>query len=205
MLSFEQEIKEYLKAKGIAYIDNSSEFKLLDFTIPDFVIEKSDGKNVGRKLFLEVKEKRQVYNISNWPLIQLVDEPFTFIVDELSCRKALAYAPFSGLLIRDNMTGFYYWYSVLDLFLMPKKRVNRPIQKNATKTLKGKIILDFRNAVKSDNLEEIIMKLKESITNRHHLYTEVNECYGTYHDEIITTQGITREEKHWDTDVSETR
>ena len=205
MLSFEQEIKQYLKLNNIVYIDNSSEYKLLDFTIPNFITESKGDVNVSKSLFLEVKEKRQKYNLSNWSMIHEADEVHTFIVDELSCRKILAYSPFSGLLVRDNLHHGYYWFSILDLFLMPKKRANRQIQKNSENHLKGKLFLDFRNANKATDLDLSFSQIRQAIKDRLKLYTEKNECHGDYYGEAIPVQGITRTSNHWDTDVNETR
>ena len=205
MTSFEQEVKDHFQANKIQYIDNSAEFKLLDFTITNLISEPSNGNDVPKKLYLEVKEKRQKYNTQNWNMIDAGDETFAFIVDELSCRKILGYAPFSGLLVRNNLAGNYCWFSVLDLFLMPKKRANRQIQKNSQTFLKGKIILDFRNAKQFSSLSSTFKHIRLSMTDRARLYTELNDCYGTYVGEKIPIQGVVRNSGHWDVDINETR
>ncbi len=205
MISFEQEIKNYFHLNNIQFLDNSSEYKLLDFTIKNLICETVNGKEISKNIYLEVKEKRQKYNTDNWGLIDSKDEPFTFIVDELSCRKVLAYAPFSGLLVRNNLNRDYFWFSVLDLFLMPKRRANRQIKKKTDIFLKGKILLDFRNAKQFSSLIQVFSHIHDSLVNRAHLYTELNECYGSYFGENIPIQGIIRNSGHWNTDVNETR
>lgn len=205
VISLEQELKDYFKKHSFEYIDNSSDFKLLDFTLLKFLIDKREDQIVFRKLYLEVKEKRQKYNISNWKTITADNEKHTFIIDELSTRKILAYAPFSGLLVRNNLTEKYYWYSVLDLFLMPKSRANRPIKKYADVHMKGKLILDFRNGVECTFLDEVFVIIKSHIENRSFYYTSMTECYGQYFNEIIPEQGVLRNPVHWDIDVSQTR
>ncbi len=137
MDSFEQEYKAFLKSHLINHIDNCNSYKLLDFTLLNF----SNNKN----LHLDVKEKRQKINIKNWPSLKNIDEQYAFIIDDLAIRKIFAYAPHAGLIVRDNMTKNYYWFSVIDLGMMPKTRVNRPIEK-ASLQHKGKWIVDLRNA-----------------------------------------------------------
>lgn len=203
--SFEQELKTFFNLNNYEFIDNSSDFKKLDFTLKNVVQDNINDQIVHRNVYLEVKEKRQKYNIENWSIINRIDEVHSFIVDELSTRKILAYAPYSGLLIRDYLTRRYYWYSVLDLFLIPKKRVNRPIQKNNILSKKGKLILDYRSATAIDSLDKAMDVIKEHILTRVYNYTEMKECYGVYHNETIIEQGIIRKPEHWEIDVTQTR
>jgi hypothetical protein len=205
MISFEQEVKDFFRSNNLHFIDNSTAYKLLDFTVTNLICEDVNGVNTPKKLYLEVKEKRQQYNTDNWDMINVEDEPLTFIVDELSCRKILGYAPFSGLLIRNNLNGSYYWFSVLDLFLMPKKRANRQIQKNRDTHLKGKILLDLRSGKQFTSLTDVFGCIQESLRKRAHDYVELTACYGAYFGENIPIQGIIRNAGHWDTDVTETR
>ena len=205
MISLEQELKQYFADNTIEYTDNSSEFKLLDFTLLNFIKEEKNTTKNHRNFYLEVKEKRQNYNTKNWSIISSEEEVHKFIMDELSARKILAYAPFSGLVVRNNITIKYYWFSILDMFLMPKIRVNRPIQKNETISYKGKWIMDFRNGVECVSLEMVFKQIIHHLQNRITNYTNTNECYGTYVNEIIEGQGITRNANHWDIDVKETR
>lgn len=197
MYSFEQELKDFFSLNNIDYSDNSSSYKLLDFTLNNFACPTIKR----RTLFLEVKEKRQTYNTQSWSEISKDEEPFSFILDDLSSRKILAYAPCSGLLIRDNIDNNYYWFSVLDLYLMPKKRVNRPIKKNNHQQYKGKWIIDLRNAAKSSTLDDIFLEIKKHIDNQDFNYLKKLECYGTFHGENILEQGIVRKANHWDIDV----
>ncbi len=203
--SFEQELKSYFKLRKYDFIDNSSDYKKLDFTLKDIIRDVNNIDAPLRNIYLEVKEKRQKYNTTNWPLICDNDEKHTFIVDELSTRKILAYAPYSGLLIRDYLTHQYYWYSILDLFLMPKLRVNRPIKKHDVLSMKGKLILDYRNSVEADSLDKVFEVIIAHISNRVYTYTEMKECYGKFINEEILEQGIVRKAEHWDIDVTETR
>lgn len=196
MFSLEQEYKRFLKSKSINYNDNCSSYKLLDFTLINFCNNKN--------FYVDVKEKRQVINTKNWPLVSDEEEKFTFIVDDLAARKIFAYAPYSGLIIRDNITATYYWYSVIDLGLMPKIRVNRAIEKTCLQ-YKGKWIIDFRNAISTnslENLSEIIQQYAEGIV---HTCTEFIPCYGNYYNEKLSIQGEIRKPGHWETDVKETR
>jgi hypothetical protein len=81
VISFEQEVKAYLDQNDIGYNDGSSSYKHVDFTIL---------LNGASPFYLEVKEKRQKYNLANWPHFTL--EERLFIVDDLTVRKCLANA-----------------------------------------------------------------------------------------------------------------
>lgn len=194
MLSFEQEIKDFLKTNHFEYTDNSSSFKRLDFSV------KLDDT---WKFHFDAKEKRQHYNLRNWQL-KPEQEPFTFITDDLAARKILAYAPYSGMVVRDNLLGGYYFFSVLDLFLMPKTRVNRPIFKEK-EALKGKWVIDFRNAHKCNSMAEVIAIFKKIIERREDIFLNKLECFGEYLGEEIGQRGEVRKASYWDIDVKETR
>lgn len=177
------------------YRDNSSSFKRLDFSI-----------QVNEKIifYFDAKEKRQHYNLRNWNIPSKEAEEHTFIIDDLAARKILAYAPYSGMIVRDNLRGGYYFFSVLDLFLMPKKRVNRPIKKEK-QALKGKWIIDLRNGSRCESMEDCWQCILKYIEKREDLFLNILECYGNYTGEQIDQSGELRRPEHWDTDVKETR
>jgi len=196
MQSLEQEFKTFLKSRNVKFTDNCESYKLLDFTLNNF----SNGKD----FHIDVKEKRQKINTKNWPTITETDEEHTFIIDELAARKIIAYAPHAGLIIRDNIYERFYWFSILDLALMPKYRLNRSIQKS-TLQQKGKWVIDLRNAAKSKSLSDVFVSIEKYCTDIVTLCTEYLPCYGTYHAENIAQGGATRKPGHWDVDVKETR
>ncbi|GIV32042.1 MAG: hypothetical protein KatS3mg030_344 [Saprospiraceae bacterium] len=199
MLSLEQEIKQFLKESGLTWSDGSSSFKRLDFTI-----QANPALGLPYDFHFDAKEKRQHYNLSNWGIPNASEERCAFIIDDLAARKILAYAPYSGMVVRDNLEGGYYLFSVLDLFLMPKTRVNRPIEKEKP-ALKGKWIIDLRNGRRCESLEEVLAAIRRYIDQRKDLFLNILECYGDYVGEQIDQRGIVRRPDHWDTDVSQTR
>ncbi|MCC6723668.1 MAG: hypothetical protein IT258_04110 [Saprospiraceae bacterium] len=194
MLSFEQEIKAFLQSRKLEYKDGSSSFKRLDFSV---------RLDENWTFHFDAKEKRQKINLFNWK-ITAEQEPHTFIIDDLAARKILAFGPYSGMVVRDNLLGGYYFYSVLDLFLMPKTRVNRPIEKN-TKAMKGKWVIDLRSGTKCANMDEVMHLIRNFIAKREDLFLNILDCYGNYHGESIGERGEVRRAEHWDTDVKETR
>lgn len=194
MISFEQEIKNFLKAKQLEFKDNSSAFKRLDFSV------RLDEQWT---FHFDAKEKRQKYNLQNWKLTA-GQEPFTFIIDDLAARKILAFAPYSGMVVRDNLLGGYFFYSVLDLFLMPKIRVNRPIEKNM-KAMKGKWVIDLRSGKKCNSMDEVLGLFHQYIGKREDLFLNILDCFGNYAGEDIGERGEVRRPEYWETDVKETR
>lgn len=192
-ISFEQEIKAYCVRKGIKFIDGSSTFDELDFTIYD-----QTGQNA---FHFDAKEKRQKYALSNWP--DFAPEPDLFILDDLAARKCLAHAPKSGILIRDNLRGAYFFFSVIDLALMPKKRLNRPINKNQPGA-KGKWLINLRNGKQSHSLDAAISGIFSFLQDLPLVFKTL-ECYGNYVGETIDSGGTVRKPSHWDRDVRSTR
>jgi len=192
-LSLEQEVKTFLSNKHVKFDDNSASFKNPDFTvfwndIPYF--------------YLEVKEKRQKYDMSNWP--EYTEETDLFILDDLTVRKCLAYSPKSGIMIRDNLRNAYFFLSVVDLALMPRMRVNRPIERNVA-TLKGKWLINLNNSLKSESIDEIFSGIRKYVGASEEILFNTIECYGHYVEEKIGLGGITRRPAHWDTDIKLTR
>lgn len=185
MVSLEQEIKDHFKPYLI--IDNTSSYKDLDF--------QHNG------MALDAKEKRQKYNTNNWNTD--IPEEHLFIIDDLAARKVLLKAPKSGLIVRDNVTGKYYLFSVLDLFSMPKQRANRRIEKSSP-ALKGKWLIDLRNGFKADSLSTIFEAIDLYIHTMDASYSKL-ECHGDYHDEDIGVGGTTRTAGYWKTDYESTR
>lgn len=193
--SLEQEIKRYFLKNQITFNDNSQSYKQLDFAFGD--------KHSKRYFSFDVKEKRQHYAMKNWPKTD-ISEAHLFIMDDLAARKILAYAPNSGLVVRDNMHRQYVFFSVADLFLMPRKRVNRDIRKKV-RGVKGKWMIDLRNGQLFNTLEEVFAGISDYLDKREDIFLNILECYGRYFGENITKGGIERRPDHWETDVSETR
>lgn len=194
-LSFEQEIKAYFIQHQIAFRDNSESFKKLDFSFGD--------KAAKKHFSFDVKEKRQHYTERNWPDTE-IPESYLFILDDLAARKILAYSPNSGLVVRDNMSEQYIFFSVVDLFLMPKKRVNREIRKNI-QGMKGKWMIDLRNGRRFGKLADVFAEIEAYLNSREDIFMRILECYGDYAGEEIRKGGIPRRPEHWSTDVKETR
>ncbi len=193
--SFEHEVKSYFADRGINYLDNSSSYKELDFTI----LHK---KTKEAAFHLEVKEKGQRYTEENWP--KFAPEIHMFILDDLTIRKCLGRAPESGILIRDNLRSKYFFFSVIDLALMPKKRVNRKIEKKQL-GLKGKWLVDLRNGREFQTLNDAISYIRDFLKELDEILYSRLDCYGTYVGENIMSGGVVRQPEHWTKDVRNTR
>lgn len=195
MISFEQEIKGFFRKKEIRFADNSGSFAMLDFTFGDLEIK--------RQFHFDVKEKRQHYNMRNWP-DAIVPEEYLFVLDDLAARKVLVHAPNSGVIIRDNVHQRYVLFTVVDLYLMPKKRVNRLIERSV-ETYKGKWLVDLRNGQRFDDLAGVFAGIDSYLDNREDIFLRILECFGDYVGEEIGKGGIVRKPEHWEVDVNQTR
>lgn len=195
MQSFEQEIKTYFIHNQIPFEDNSKSLSKLDFGFGD--------REKKTYFCFDAKEKRQHYNLHNWHEVN-IPEPYLFIIDDLAARKILAFAPNSGLVVRDNLNQDYYFFSVVDLYLMPKKRVNRVIKKQVT-ALKGKWLIDLRNGTRCDRLSVIFAAVESYLSDRETIFLHALGCYGNYYGEEVGHGGIIRQPGHWEIDVKRTR
>jgi hypothetical protein len=94
---------------------------------------------------LELKEKRQPYR-PRWAELARVPESELLVLDEVSARKLLARAPRAFLLFHDMTQPErpYVLFTVVDLFCMPKVRIQRAIALHDPR-LKAKWLLDRRH------------------------------------------------------------
>lgn len=192
-VSFEQEIRTYLQQVGRPYTDETRAFSELDFTLL---------LPAGVRFHLEAKEKRQPYNMTAWPAF--APEAELFILDDLTVRKCLAFAPRAGVAVKDGVRGRYHFFSVLDLALMPRQRVNRRIERNAP-DLKGKWLIDLRNGQAARDVAGLLALVDNYLAGLHAaLYLE-HACYGRYVGENVGEGGTTRRPGHWEKDVRNAR
>ncbi|MCB0150750.1 MAG: hypothetical protein KDE01_24260, partial [Caldilineaceae bacterium] len=96
------------------------------------------------------------------------------------------------------------FFSVVDLALMPRVRVNRRIERNAP-DLKGKWIIDLRNGKAAPALDDLLGHVNTYLDSLHAILYEVHPCYGEYVGETVGEGGITRRPDHWENDVRDTR
>lgn len=189
----EQEVRQLLTRAQIHFVDQTKSKQALDFTI------SFEGKVA---FHLDVKEKRQHYNLQYWPAY--APEEDLFIIDDLAVRKCIGFAPHSGVLVRDNLRKRYHFFSVIDLALMPRLRLNRPGERNV-KELKGKWLVNLQNSIPADTLHKALMTIEEYIDELPLILDEQHSCYGRYVGEEIGSGGTTRNPRHWETDIRETR
>lgn len=192
-LSFEEEIRRFLQQKHVRYTDQTAAFYDADFSLM-----LSDGA----RFALEVKEKRRPYAVTSWP--KGTPEAHMFILDDLTVRKCLAHAPRAGVAVKDSGGRRYVFFSVVDLALMPRVRVNRRIERNAP-DLKGKWIVDLRNGKGASTLDGLLAHVNDYLDGLHAILYEVHPCYGEYVGEVVGEGGITRRPDHWESDVRDTR
>lgn len=191
--SFQEEFRAYCRRTSLIYTDATDSYKRLDFTLI-----------LGREtqFYLELKEKRQPYAMRHWP--DVAPESDLFILDDLTVRKCLAYAPRCGVLVRDNLHARYVFFPVVDLALMPRVRVNRAIQ-NKVEDVKGKWLIDLRNGQIAANLDDATAAIRRYTKNLSSILFEQHACYGEYVGEQIDSAGMTRQPEHWKTDATANR
>jgi len=133
-----------------------------------------------------------------------IAEEHLFIIDDLAARRVLAFAPNAGLVIRDNLRRLYFLFTVVDLFLMPKLRVNRRLDLNPP-LFKGKWLIDLRNGQSCPDLATIFTRIGVYLDQRETIFSKELACFGAYMGETIASGGVARQPQHWQRDISETR
>jgi hypothetical protein len=192
MLSLEREIAEYLFYVGVPYEDYTGSRHKLDFAV-----------HINNTTFrLDAKEKRQRINIRAWPTVS-IPERYLFILDDLSARKVLRLSPNSGIVIRDNVAGGYFFMDVVNLMLMPRVRVNRSLSRDDT-VLKGKWMLDLRNGSPCGTLDDVFLCIERYLQSKFTIFGQT-DCYGDYYGELIGLGGETRTGEHRRIDFGGTR
>ena len=183
-------MRELLTYNQIPFDDNSGSPRLLDFTLyyGDVAV------------YVEVKEKRQPTKMGNWPSVS-IPKQHVFILDELTARKMLLDAQHSCLILRDNTTGRYVFFSALELWTMPKLRVNRRVSDS---TLKGKWMLDMRNGAVSDSLVGAYTAMIRYLKRRDRLFFAA-QCVRQFVGEVIEEGGEYRSDALHAYDYSVTR
>lgn len=197
-ISLEEEVRRYFRRHKIPYADHSrgeDRFNRLDFAF---------GALAEKRYFsFDAKEKRQRYRLEQWPETGIAEQDL-LILDDLAARKVLAFAPNAGLVVRDNLSGpAYYFFTVVDLYLMPKLRVNRRIGEQAL--LKGKWLIDLRNGQRCSDIEDVFPLIEAYLEQREAIFSKTLACFGDYVGEMIGEGGIQRRAGHWRVDVRETR
>ncbi len=193
-IPLEQEIKALLTKHEVSFDEGCASFDALDFCLHSE--QRGD-------FYFDAKEKRQEIQAANWPDIGVPQEHL-FILDDLAARKLLKFAPDSGLVVRDNLRGLYFFFDVVRLFLMPRVRVNRRIEWSSP-AIKGKWIIDLRNGEQCASLMEVFEKIAAYHDAQEEIFHKVLACYGDYVGEVIEEGGITRRPEHWIKDREETR
>lgn len=189
-VSFEKEIRDFLRNQDISYKDYTNSATKVDFS---YTLKS-------HTFWFDVKEKRQEYNMKNWT--DLIPEKDCFILDELGIRKVMEHGAYSGIIIRNNLLDEYIFFSFLDLFSMPKIRVNR--ETNSKGYLKGKWIINLNNGKRCKTLKELFLSIGKYKEKKDNLFSQ-GECYGEYSGEKIEIKGTTRTGYYKFIDYSSTR
>lgn len=162
-------------------LDSDGEFVLLDATDSFDEIDFELGCR-GRRLFLEVKEKKQRYR-DGWVTTAGVPEEHLFILDELAVRKLVLRAPRAYLLVHDAVSGRFGTLGALELITMPKVRLNRSID-GGVSTFKGKWLIDLRNAEGAESLEQAFAFIKRRSSSEDENWKAL-ACHGHYESESV--------------------
>lgn len=171
--AFEGKVRKALRDDG--------EFELLDATDSFDEVDFELGCR-GRRIFLEVKEKRQSYREA-WSDAAGIDEPTLFILDELSARKIVLRAPRAYLLLNDSIRSKMFVLGALELITIPKMRVDRSID-GGIATFKGKWLIDMHHGEEVQNLGDACELIKRRCSSEDEMWRAL-ACHGRYDREKL--------------------
>ncbi|OIO96688.1 MAG: hypothetical protein AUK03_03530 [Anaerolineae bacterium CG2_30_64_16] len=179
--AFEQAVMAGLDALGWTYQDNTA-----DHDRPDLYIFRSVRGKPAR-LALELKEKRQPYR-PRWAELAGLPEAELLVLDEVSARKLLAWAPRAMLLFQDltQPARPYVLFSIIDLFCAPRVRTERPIALNAQR-VKAKWLLDRRHGQAYPELNGVFAALANYVDHRMWEQLRRLEAHGVFTGETVET------------------
>lgn len=171
--TFEREVGKALRKDG--------EFELLDSTESYDEVDFELGCR-GRRIFLEIKEKRQPYREA-WLEASGIKQERLFILDELSARKIVLRAPRAYLLVKDHLQSSLTLFGALELVTLPKTRINRSID-GGIATYKGKWLIDLRHGKGCETLPEAFELIKRRSSSEEELWSSL-ACHGRYENETL--------------------
>lgn len=171
--AFERSVRKALDADG--------EFELLDATDSYDEVDFELGCR-GRRVFLEVKQKKQKYR-DGWVTAAGIEDEHLFILDELAARKIVLRAPRAYMLVNDAIAGSHTVFGALELITVPKSRVNRSID-GGVATFKGKWLIDLRNGERWPSVSEALAFVKRRSSSEDD-YWKTLACHGRYEGESI--------------------
>jgi len=178
---FEQAVMAALGAMGWKYQDNTAAFEHPDL----YLLSKVRGKQM--RTALELKDKRQPYR-ERWAELAGLPETELLVVDEVSLRKLLGHAPRALLLFWDRTRPDrpYVLFTIIDLFCVPKRRVQRKIRLNSDR-LKAKWLLDARHGFSFTDLSHVFAAIGNYLAQDLHADLLRLEAHGSFVDETVET------------------
>lgn len=170
---FERKVRSHLASDGeFEILDETGSYDELDFEL---------GCR-GRRVFLEVKEKKQTYR-ERWVEMAGIPEEQLFILDELAARKIILRSPRAWLLVNDICHERLIVYGALELLTIPKVRVNRSID-GGVATFKGKWLIDLRHGDEFEDMAAALALIKRRISSEEELWRSL-ACHGRYEGESV--------------------
>ncbi len=122
----------------------------------------------GRRIWVDLKEKRQAYSAGVQALWEEVPGSFLFILDETVYRRIVWQGGGGYLVVHDHPGRRWAIYGPWELTLGPRRRYERE-EKRKTTFLKGKILLDLRAAATLRSyfsIDELLHVIDKSVAQR---------------------------------------
>jgi hypothetical protein len=122
----------------------------------------------GRRIWVDLKEKRQAYSAGVQALWEEVPGSFLFILDETVYRRIIWQGGGGYLVVHDHPGRRWAIFGPWELTLGPRRRYERE-ERRKTSFLKGKILLDLRAAATLRSyfsIDELLHVINKSVAER---------------------------------------
>jgi hypothetical protein len=122
----------------------------------------------GRRIWVDLKEKRQTYSAGVQALWEDVPGSFLFILDETVYRRIIWQGGGGYLVVHDHPGRRWAIFGPWELTLGPRRRYERAERKK-TSFYKGKILLDLRAAATLRSyfsIDELLHVINKSVAER---------------------------------------
>lgn len=194
-MGFEADCKAFVEKHEHIHLveDNTNSVDKIDFIL-----------ELNKKRFaLDCKVKNRTYR-EKWHELLRIPEKDTFIFDETAIKKLFSEYPYGFMLIFNKPDDEHIVFNCLDLLFIPRKRINRLIEKNQ-KRIKGKWVVNLNWGHRFESMVLSFDYMAQFIANDLEKRMKQLECYEIPDTEKILTldKEYSRKPYYWTKDLSE--
>lgn len=187
----------------LKFIESNHEIELCSLNTESYD-EIDFSLKFGEALFVVDCKEKKSRNRAMWSEISGIPLDKIFIFDETAIKKMFCHYPYAFALIKDRINLNYVVFTSLDLLVIPRRRVNRPINKSS-RMYKGKWVVDLMWGHSFENIEDSFRYMLEYLSSDLDAQMKRLQCIEIPESENvpILDDDYTRTSHYWNKDVEE--